>query len=241
YKVYNNSGSAVKGATAMTEIGSTGIFYAALDPSGWSTHTDGEYLIHKYVSNPDKEVKKYKFQHVTISNDEVVGLENDVNISAILAKMPTNYVLGSSDQADHDADFDSVTLATGTHTGAVIPTVSTLTGHTVQTGDSYARLGAPAGADLAEDVAENQTDIDSVLAKMGAIAGSGDNTLYGYIRAMTNKAADLPSDFGGTYVVADNSLEAIRDEGDSNWGSSGTASYMLLVAVNDSGGTGRFS
>lgn len=42
----------------------------------------------------------------------------------------------------------NITAATGvvlsgvTHTGAVIPTVSTLTGHTPQTGDSFARIGA---------------------------------------------------------------------------------------------------
>lgn len=35
-----------------------------------------------------------------------------------------------------------VTLAGVTHTGAVIPTVTTLTGHTPQTGDAYARIGA---------------------------------------------------------------------------------------------------
>lgn len=41
----------------------------------------------------------------------------------------------------------SVVLSGETHTGAVIPTVSTLTGHTAQTGDSFARLGV-AGAGL---------------------------------------------------------------------------------------------
>lgn len=35
-----------------------------------------------------------------------------------------------------------VTLAAVTHTGAVIPTVTTLTGHTPQTGDAFARIGA---------------------------------------------------------------------------------------------------
>lgn len=47
----------------------------------------------------------------------------------------------------------NITAATGvvlsgvTHTGAVIPTVTTLTGHTAQTGDSFARIGA-AGSGL---------------------------------------------------------------------------------------------
>ena len=35
-----------------------------------------------------------------------------------------------------------VVLAATTHTGAVIPTVSTLSGHTPQTGDAFARIGA---------------------------------------------------------------------------------------------------
>lgn len=48
--------------------------------------------------------------------------------------------------------------------GVTIGTVSTLTGHTAQTGDNYARLGAPAGASIAADIAENQTDLDAVLA-----------------------------------------------------------------------------
>lgn len=40
-----------------------------------------------------------------------------------------------------------VVLSGVTHTGAVIPTVSVLTGHTAQTGDNFARIGA-AGAGL---------------------------------------------------------------------------------------------
>ena len=46
------------------------------------------------------------------------------------------------------ANTTNVTAATGivlsgvTHTGAVIPTVSVLTGHTAQTGDNFARIGA---------------------------------------------------------------------------------------------------
>jgi len=46
-----------------------------------------------------------------------------------------------------------VRLQATTHTGAVIPTVSTLTGHTAQTGDSFARIGAPVGASISADVA----------------------------------------------------------------------------------------
>ena len=45
-------------------------------------------------------------------------------------------------------------------TGCTMPTVTTLTGHTAQTGDSFARLGAPAGASIAADIAALPTDAD---------------------------------------------------------------------------------
>ena len=57
------------------------------------------------------------------------------------------------------------TLAAVTHTGAVIPTVSTLTGHVAQTGDNYTRLGAPAGATIAADLL-------ATYARIGAPAGA---------------------------------------------------------------------
>ncbi|HFD32031.1 MAG TPA: hypothetical protein ENJ28_04885 [Gammaproteobacteria bacterium] len=61
--------------------------------------------------------------------------------------------------AEHAFDLDTatVTLAAVTHTGAVIPTVTTLTGHTPQTGDNYARLGAPAGVSISADIADVPT------------------------------------------------------------------------------------
>ena len=55
-----------------------------------------------------------------------------------------------------------VTLAGVTHTGAVIPTVTTLTGHTAQTGDSFTRLGAPAGASIAADLLVIDNFVDGI-------------------------------------------------------------------------------
>ena len=45
--------------------------------------------------------------------------------------------------------------------------VNTLTGHTAQTGDSYARIGAPAGASVSADIATIDTNVDSVLTDTG--------------------------------------------------------------------------
>lgn len=46
-------------------------------------------------------------------------------------------------------------------------TVTTLTGHTAQTGDNYARLGAPAGASVSADIAAVKTDTAAILADTG--------------------------------------------------------------------------
>lgn len=61
-----------------------------------------------------------------------------------IGKKLADWVLGSDNK---------VILSNNAHTGAVIPTVTTLTGHTPQTGDNFARLGAPAGASVSADIA----------------------------------------------------------------------------------------
>lgn len=74
---------------------------------------------------------------------------------------------------------ETVTLAAVTHTGAVIPTVSTLTGHTPQTGDAYARLGAPAGASVSADIAGIQSDTNDIQTRIPAalVGGRMDSNL----------------------------------------------------------------
>jgi hypothetical protein len=64
----------------------------------------------------------------------------------------------------------------------------------------------------------NVTDArDSILNRIGAFAGSGANTILGFFRAVMRKDVSAPSDVGGNYSAATDSLEAIRDRGDSAW------------------------
>jgi hypothetical protein len=58
-------------------------------------------------------------------------------------------------------------------------TITTYTGNTVQTGDAFARLGAPAGASVSADVAAVKTDSAAILVdtadmqpKLGTPAGA---------------------------------------------------------------------
>jgi hypothetical protein len=68
-------------------------------------------------------------------------------------------------------DLSNIKQATGstTLTNITVPTVTTLTGHTPQTGDSYARLGAPAGASISADVAAIKSDTGTVLTKVNTL------------------------------------------------------------------------
>lgn len=89
-------------------------------------------------------------------------------------------------------------------------TVTTLTGHTAQTGDSFARLGAPAGASVSADVA-------TANARLGGFTETGDNNVLGLLKAIMRNNVSVPNDVGGTYSPAEDSLEAVRNRGDIAW------------------------
>lgn len=81
--------------------------------------------------------------------------------------------------------------------GVTVGTVNSLTGHTAQTGDNYARLGAPAGASVSADVAAIKAETANILtdtAEIGA-AGAGltdlggmSTTMKGQVQTETNDA-----------------------------------------------------
>lgn len=110
-----------------------------------------------------------------------------------------------------------------------------------QTGDTYARLGAPAGASIAADIASVATNVSTLLARLGAFTGTGINTVLGFLKAAMSKASSLtPSDVGGTFDNTTDSLEAVRDRGDAAWLTSGgnggalSLTYTLTSSVDSS-------
>lgn len=80
----------------------------------------------------------------------------------------------------------NVVLSPQTHTSAVIPTVTTLTGHTAQTGDAFARLGAPAGASVSADVAAVKVDSAAVKAKTDSLTYTVANVLDANIQRIND-------------------------------------------------------
>lgn len=96
-----------------------------------------------------------------------------------------------------------VTLAGVTHTGAVIPTVTTLTGHTAQTGDAYARLGAPAGASVSADIAAVKAETAAIVddtGTSGVVVAAGSKSGYSLTATtgLGNQTADITGSLSGS-------------------------------------------
>lgn len=185
------------------------------------------------------------------ANVQVIGVPG-----AVWTRPPNFNALGIASDGDISGNIDGT-----------VATVTTLTGHTAQTGDSFARLGAPAGASVSADVAAVKVDTAAILvdtAEIGA-AGAGLTDLGGMSTAMkaeVNTEADsaltdigldhlLGASVAGTDITDDSivaqlvsasatadwddfvnttdSLQALRDRGDSAWttGAGGTPPQLL--------------
>lgn len=90
---------------------------------------------------------QYTFVPANISNSLVNGTDN--------LEVDTVAISGDTTAADNaELDYDG----TGYNkANSQVGTVATLTGHTPQTGDNFARLGAPAGASVSADIANIPT------------------------------------------------------------------------------------
>ena len=97
-------------------------------------------------------------------NDTAVTTPPAVNVTQLS---------GDSTAADNAEAFFDGTGYAGTNN--VIPTVTTLTGHTAQTGDAYARLGAPAGASVSADIAAVKAETANIVADTNELQGDWAN------------------------------------------------------------------
>jgi hypothetical protein len=119
-------------------------------------------------------------------------------------------ISGDTTAADNcELDYDGTGYA---KTNSTVGTVTTLTGHTVQTGDSFARLGAPAGASVSADVAAVKAETANILTDTGT--------------TLDTKLNDIQ---GATFSSATDSLEAIRDRGDAAWTTGGGGADPALL------------
>lgn len=151
-----------------------------------------------------------------------VKISKDGGAAANIGTLPTAVVMGNSaiwkfvfTDAELQAAFISVTISDSAtkaidDTGFSIETYGNASGlhafdldtaSTAQTGDSFARLGAPAGASLSADVAAVKVDTAAILVDTGT-------TLDGLITTIKAKTDSL------TFTVAgqvDSNVQSIND------------------------------
>jgi hypothetical protein len=121
----------------------------------------------------------------------------DSKYSTDVRQVDVTQVGGDSQSATDLKDFADAGYDPGTNKvqGVVLTdTCTTLTGHTAQTGDNYARLGAPAGASVSADIAAVKSDTGNILDDTGTsgviVATNNDKTGYS-ISGSKNTLDDL--------------------------------------------------
>ncbi len=103
-------------------------------------------------------------------------------------------------QAETNGDLVAFTFE---NSSAVNATVQIYTSFP-QTGDNYARLGAPAGASVSADIAAVKTDTAAVLLDTGTdgvVVASGSKTGYSLTQSFPTNFSSLSIDTGGSVKV----------------------------------------
>jgi hypothetical protein len=189
----------------VTELDSTnakGLYKLAL--TGSHTDTLGELQLHIEASGADPA--DYKWQVSSYLPGEAVTIQDGAIAAATLAanaitaaKIATDALGAAQLAADAVAEIQSG--------------LSSLDAAGVRSAVGLASANLDTQlAGIQSDTDALQADTASLLARLGALAGSGANTLLGLLRAIMRKDATLPSDIGGTYDPATDSLEALQDD-----------------------------
>ena len=134
--------------------------------------------------------------------------------------------------------------ALGIESDGDLTKVNTLDGHTAQTGDNYARLGAPAGASIAADIATVdgvvdgiQTDLDNATDGLGALKALID-TVDGVVDAIKAVTDNLPDSGALTSIAQASDLATVASYIDTEIGTiDGVVDAIKAVTDNlpDSG------
>ena len=92
-----------------------------------------------------------------------------------------------------------------TLSGTTIGTLTTYTGNTPQTGDAFARLGAPAGVSVSADVAAVQADTDNLQTRVPAalVGGRMDSSVGALAAAVITAAAHAAGAIDANALAAD--------------------------------------
>jgi len=143
-----------------------------------STPPTAAAIVNEWESQSQADSTGFHVNVIEIAGTAQTANDNGADINAILADTAEIGSAGAGltaiDLPNQTMDITgnlsgsvgSVTGAVGSVTGAV----GSVVGHTVQTGDSFARIGAPVGASISADVAAVQADLPIKVTKNVALA-----------------------------------------------------------------------
>lgn len=166
------------GIGTLTHIGN-GRYYADLTQA--AVATAGDIIETRYKSAATAETPGDSFQVVAFDPDSVasLGLSNlDAAVSTRLAPTVAARTLDVSVGGEAGVDWANVgtpgsTVNLSATTVNLTNTLTTYTGNTVQTGDSFARLGAPAGASVSADILVLDNFVDDLESRIGVPSNLG--------------------------------------------------------------------
>ncbi len=142
-----------------------------------------------------------------------------------------------SDPADESVLEAAITSAKNTilvDTAAIKAKTVNLPASPAATGAQMDLINAPNATAIAaiQNGLATAANLATVLNRLGAITGSGVNTVLGYFRALASKTVSLPADLtsgGLTYDNTTDALEALRDRGDAAWTGGGAAPTVVQI------------
>jgi len=190
--------------------GASGVYSLAGNTT--DSNTLGLMILKATASGCDPTIQEYNVTKMDDQDANAGGLARlDASISSRMAtfSVPTNFsalaitsggsvtVGTNSDKTGYSLSSTQTFNNTGTWTGNIVGTLSTLTtytGNTPQTGDAFSRLGAPAGASHAADVAAVKTDTAAVKTQTDKLTYNGSNQVYADIRALWGAQTILSTD-----------------------------------------------
>lgn len=222
-KVSKDGGAAANIATLPTYIANV----------GWKfVFSDAELQCARLnVNVVDSATKAIEDQHLVV---ETYG-----NASAQHVALPANVTQwsGTAVATPDTAGHPKVTIKSGTGTGEIATTggkvdeVSALTGHTAQTGDSFARLGAPVGSSISFDLQAVDAVVDFNAAILPNVL-SDTNELVD--NRLTAARAAVLSDLidGGRLDLLIDGIKAVTDALPDSGALSSLATASALATVD---------
>lgn len=174
--VYKDDGIAqsVAGITDTEDFdGVTGVHLCKIDTSADAFYAAGcDYCVVLAGATIDGQTVNAVLAVFSIENRRMRGTD-----SAALASVCTEARLAELAAANLPADIDSLLARLTAARGGYL---DSLNGHTAQTGDSFARLGAPAGASVSADILaakgvadDIETDTQDIQSRLPAALVSG--------------------------------------------------------------------